>query len=138
MSAKRAQCESSLERRFLARWRYRYPGLEPELQFSEVPAWHAYAHKLVADGLRKRARPFVADFAWPAVCVIAEINGGTYAKKRGGHSSGTGIERDYLKATLAMECGWLVIPFSAVMVNSQHCEQYHRLANIIHNRMRFN
>jgi len=54
------------------------------------------------------------DFAWPEARVLVEINGGTYAHM--GHSTGTGIARDYEKSNLAVLAGWKVFAFDRRMV----------------------
>jgi len=46
--------------------------------------------------------------------VLVEINGGTYARM--GHSTGTGIARDYEKSNLAVLAGWKVFAFDRRMV----------------------
>jgi very-short-patch-repair endonuclease len=54
------------------------------------------------------------DFAWPEARVLVEINGGTYAHM--GHSTGSGIARDYEKSNLAVLAGWKVFAFDRRMV----------------------
>jgi hypothetical protein len=46
------------------------------------------------------------------------VNGGTYAPIRCGHSSGVGLDRDYLKSSLAAAHGWLTMSFSGKQVRS--------------------
>ena len=59
-------------------------------------------------------RKYTADFAWPDQMVIAECEGGTWSV--GGHSTGTGIERDCLKANLAQMDGWTYLRFTSGMI----------------------
>ena len=59
-------------------------------------------------------RRFRWDFAWPDKRVLVEINGGTYAHM--GHSTGSGIARDYEKSNLAVLAGWKVFAFDRRMV----------------------
>jgi len=59
-------------------------------------------------------RRFRWDFAWTDARVLVEINGGTYARM--GHSTGTGIARDYEKSNLAVLAGWKVFAFDRRMV----------------------
>ena len=56
------------------------------------------------------------DFAWADARVLVEINGGTYAHM--GHSTGTGIARDYEKSNLAMLAGWRTFVFDRRMVEA--------------------
>ena len=59
-------------------------------------------------------RRFRWDFAWTDARVLVEINGGTYARM--GHSTGTGIARDYEKSNLAVLAGWKVFAFDRRLV----------------------
>jgi len=61
-------------------------------------------------------RRFRWDFAWTDARVLVEINGGTYARM--GHSTGTGIARDYEKSNLAMLAGWRTFVFDRRMVEA--------------------
>ncbi|MFD1770869.1 hypothetical protein [Sphingobacterium suaedae] len=49
------------------------------------------------------------DYAIPEHKIAIEVNGGVWAKGKSGHSSGTGILRDYDKSNLAQSLGWRVI-----------------------------
>ena len=48
--------------------------------------------------------------------VLVELNGGTYAHM--GHSTGTGIARDYEKSNLAVLAGWKAFAFDRRMVEA--------------------
>jgi len=61
-------------------------------------------------------RRFRWDFAWTDARVLVEINGGTHAHM--GHSTGTGIARDYEKSNLAMLAGWRTFVFDRRMVEA--------------------
>ena len=61
-------------------------------------------------------RKFRYDFAWPEAHILVEINGGTYAHM--GHSTGSGIARDYEKSNLAMLAGWRTFVFDRRMVEA--------------------
>jgi len=63
-------------------------------------------------------RRFRWDFVVPMAGLAIEVNGGTWMGGRGGHSSGSGIQRDYEKANLATEYGWAVILLSGDMVRN--------------------
>lgn len=58
-------------------------------------------------------RKFRFDFAWPDIKIAVELNGATWTKGR--HSSGEGIQRDYVKMNYCQILGWLVIQFSSTM-----------------------
>ena len=83
-----------------------------------------FALQVKLAGLPEPVREFMAipgrryrwDFAWPDQDkrVLVEINGGTYARM--GHSTGTGIARDYEKSNLAVLAGWKVFAFDRRMV----------------------
>lgn len=62
-------------------------------------------HKLHVEG---RRNPFRFDFAWPYLKLAVEVQGGTWQKK-GGHTTGTGYERDCVKANEAALQGWLLL-----------------------------
>lgn len=61
-------------------------------------------------------RQFTWDRCWVAERVCVEIQGGIWIKS--GHSSGTGIERDCLKASMAAALGWRCLPISKKMIES--------------------
>lgn len=83
-------------------------------------------------GLSKRAVSMRADFAWPAVCVAVEIQGGAWV--RSGHSSGTGIDRDAAKSLIAQCDGWVLASLTGNMVLRQADIWFPKLANTIRSR----
>ncbi len=78
---------------------------------------------IFAADLRKANVPFVQeykaipgrkyrwDFHIPDTDLLIELNGATWTK--GGHSTGSGIQRDYTKANLAIIYGWRQLTFTA-------------------------
>lgn len=54
-------------------------------------------------------REFRFDYAIPEHKIGIEQNGGIWSKGNSGHSSGTGIQRDMDKSSLAASLGWRVI-----------------------------
>ena len=56
------------------------------------------------------------DFAWPAVKLGVEVQGGTWVKS--GHTTGTGLDRDYRKLNIAQAGGWKVLMFNKQMIKS--------------------
>jgi len=63
-----------------------------------------------------KGRRYRLDFAWPAVKLGVEVQGGIWHK--GGHSTGTGITRDCEKANAHTLAGWRIIYLTAADVNS--------------------
>ena len=61
------------------------------------------------------AKKFRLDYAWTDVKIAVELNGATWSQKRMGHSSGKGIQRDYVKLNYCQILGWLVIQFDSSM-----------------------
>lgn len=58
-------------------------------------------------------RKFRFDYAWLDVKIAVELNGATWTK--GAHSTGRGIQRDYVKLNYCQILGWLVIQFDSSM-----------------------
>jgi very-short-patch-repair endonuclease len=54
-------------------------------------------------------RRFAWDFSWPEQRLLVEVQGGTFARGKMGHSSGVGLHRDMEKANLATLAGWRVL-----------------------------
>ena len=79
--------------------------LESQLIYNNI----RYSREFVFDGRGKTAW----DFAIPDARLLVEVNGNIWQK--GGHSSGTGIMRDYKKLMMAQMNGW-----AEFMVASQH------------------
>ncbi len=65
-------------------------------------------------------RRYKWDFAWPeSGCrLLVEVQGGTFSKKRLGHSTGMGINRDNEKGNVATLNGWRTLSFDAKQVAS--------------------
>jgi len=89
---------SGLENKFALLWRaLNGPNLTPEHRFHPERKWRF-------------------DFALPAARVAIECQGGTFARQRLGHSSGTGIQRDYEKLNAAQLSGWTVFQLTGRML----------------------
>jgi very-short-patch-repair endonuclease len=56
-------------------------------------------------------RKFRFDFVWDSAKLAVEINGSTW-RPNTGHTSGSGIARDYTKHNLAVLAGWRVLFFT--------------------------
>jgi very-short-patch-repair endonuclease len=54
------------------------------------------------------------DFAWPALMVAVEAEGGTWAGGR--HTTGTGFRADCQKYNAAVELGWRVLRFTGTEI----------------------
>lgn len=89
---------SELEARFEILWESLYPTIDLVAEYKGIPN-----------------RRFRFDYAHPESKVAIELNGGTWAKM--GHSSGTGIKRDYEKLNLATAIGWRVFQLSSDMID---------------------
>lgn len=123
---------SYLEQRFASQWTVRYPELA-YVREHVIPGWREWAKEKVRQGLSTRAVPMRADFAWPEAAVALEIQGGQWVKS--GHSSGSGLERDAIKALLAQLDGWALVSFTESML----CRHSHlwlpRLEQLIRSRI---
>lgn len=64
-------------------------------------------------------RKFRADYLWRPQRVIVEQNGQIW--KKGGHSSGTGLLRDYEKSNLANAAGWCYLTFTPQQLAAGEC-----------------
>jgi very-short-patch-repair endonuclease len=98
-----------------------------------IPPWEAWAVERKALGLAKVRRAYVADFAWPNAQVVVEVQGGTWVKS--GHSTGTGIQRDAIKALTAAAGGWVVVGLTADMIGPQGGVWLPKVATLIRSRM---
>lgn len=61
-------------------------------------------------------RKWRLDFAWPAVMLAVEVEGGIY--RGGGHTSTTGLKRDIEKGNALTMAGWRVLRFHGDQVRS--------------------
>lgn len=76
-------------------------------------------------GIKQPKREFVFasprkwrfDFAWEALKLAVEIEGGTWSQGR--HTRGTGYEADIEKYNVAALMGWKVLRYSTAMVRSR-------------------
>jgi len=123
---------SRLEQQFSDKWGRLYPGL-PFLRELTIPPWEAWASERKALGIAKVRRAFVADFAWPDARVVVEVQGGTWVTS--GHSTGTGIQRDAIKALTAAAGGWVVVPLTGDMIGPQGGIWLPKVAAVIRSRM---
>lgn len=64
----------------------------------------------------RHGRKWRFDFAWLEQKIAVEIQGATW--KKGAHSSGVGLKRDFEKNNYAMLDGWRLFYFDANMVTS--------------------
>lgn len=123
---------SRLEAQFKHKWGKLYPGL-PFVREQTIPPWEAWATEKKAMGWVKKRVPFRGDFLWPEAQVVVEVQGATWTK--GGHSTGTGIQRDAIKALTAAAGGWVVVPLTAQMVGEQGHVWLPKVAALIRSRM---
>jgi hypothetical protein len=83
----------------------------------------ALAFQLKASGLifereyfAVKGRRFRFDFAIPSANLLIDVQGGTYAPGKMGHTSGSGMAKDMEKYNLAVLQGWRVILLDSKMV----------------------
>ncbi len=85
----------------------------------ETLALHIKAAKL-PDAVREHRfcqdRKWCFDFAWPALKLAVEVEGGTFTGGR--HTRGSGFEQDCHKYNRATMDGWRVLRFTGSMVKS--------------------
>ncbi len=89
---------SSLERKFEYLWEELHPDIDLFTELSLIPK-----------------RKYRFDFVSKEAKVVIEINGQIWTK--GGHSSGTGLMRDYEKNNLVQILGYIVFQLSGDMIN---------------------
>lgn len=89
----RSRTKADLELRFLDLWnRFGIQGLAPVRQYKFHPV-----------------RKWRFDFAWPDDRLAVEVHGGTFSQ--GGHSRGSGQEKDFEKSNAAVVLGWRLLLF---------------------------
>lgn len=71
-------------------------------------------------------RKFRYDFVWRKELISVEVNGQIWHK--GGHSSGTGLERDYEKIALAQLAGYRIFSVSSRMIEDGTLVKWLKLA----------
>ncbi len=70
-------------------------------------------YKYVREYIACPPRQFRWDYAFIEKKILIEINGGTWGRKRTGHTSGVGVRRDYEKNNVAVSHGWTVYYFTS-------------------------
>jgi hypothetical protein len=81
-------------------------------------------------------RKFRFDYLVPGTNVLIEVQGGTWSRKRLGHSTGEGLHRDYEKARYAQMRGYLCLCYDRKQINKSElgvlyeyiCRTYPELA----------
>jgi hypothetical protein len=99
---------SELEIEFALLWDELYPNIDLHTDYRFCPG-----------------RKLEMDFAQLDSKVGIEIQGGIYSHTRTGHSSATGLERDYEKAYLALINGWILFPLSPKMITEDYLRGIH-------------
>lgn len=82
-------------------------------------AWAIRAHGLPEPDREYRFDPvrrFRLDFAWPSIRLAVEVEGGIY--RGGGHTSVSGMKRDFEKGNLLAIAGWRLLRFHGDQVKS--------------------
>jgi len=83
----------------------------------ETLAWQMKVSKIPVPEREHRFAPprrWRFDFAWPALMVAVEAEGGTWAGGR--HTTGTGFRADCQKYNAAVELGWRVLRFTGTEI----------------------
>lgn len=60
-----------------------------------------------------------ADFAFPAIKLCIEVDGGAWLGAHGGHTSAAGMERDRIRDAKCLLAGWTVLRVTASMIEDQ-------------------
>lgn len=99
----------------------------------------AYCWSIATDGDAKlkpqrqfqfhEKRKFRFDFAWPAVKLAVEINGGQWIN--GGHNRGGGMNNDCDKKRLAIEADWRVMEFTGDDISKRPCQCVEQVLNAL-------
>jgi very-short-patch-repair endonuclease len=72
-----------------------------------------------ANSNSSKTRKYRADFAYPVLNLLIEVEGGIQGK--GGHSSAAGITRDVEKSNAAMLNGWRLLRCTSEHVSNGQC-----------------
>lgn len=95
----------------------RLPGLKSELEaslYDQIQQAGLPPPILQATLAKPLGRGYVYDGAWIEERIGYEVNGATFTT--GGHSTGTGIGRDYRKWNAAILLGWHLFVFDSKMI----------------------
>ena len=65
-----------------------------------------------------------ADFAFPAILLAVEVDGGAWLGAHGGHTSAAGMERDRIRDARCMLAGWTVLRVTASMIEDNSAAYY--------------
>lgn len=95
---------SSLERRFMLKWAF----LNGNADFVRN-----YRFDLPHSRME-------LDFAWPALKIAIEINGGQALGNRSGHGNWNGLERDAVKQNRCIYLGWTLFFVTTSMISEEH------------------
>lgn len=75
---------------------------------------------LSAEVFTVRGRQYRSDYASTKARVTIELNGGTWSKKKMGHNSGSGLERDATKQNLVVMNGWVPFVLTSTMLSKRN------------------
>lgn len=93
---------SHLEARFADLWVALYPNIDLVSQYRFAPP-----------------RRFRADFCAVDERIIIEVQGGIWSRRRMGHSTGAGIQRDCEKFAIAASLDYLIFPLTEGMIEEK-------------------
>ena len=102
---------------------------KPDTKARDLFEFHCKSFKLVQWIEEYRfavqfGRQWRFDFAWPALKIAVEIDGGIWT--RGAHGNPADIERNMTKGNDAVLLGWRVLHFTPEEVQSAHAIQFTR------------
>lgn len=100
---------SELELQFDSLWSLLYPNVDLWIEEKIIPG-----------------RKFRFDYVHLESKVAIEINGGIWARGDSGHSSGTGLLRDYEKNNLAIQEGYVVFWLAGEMITEECLKRIHQ------------
>ncbi len=90
-------------------------------RFEDELAFQIEAHRMPEPVRQYRfaePRRYSADFAWPGLRVLIEVQGGIWMPGGGAHSRPMNIERDVEKQQLAAVYGWTLVPVTTKQVKN--------------------
>lgn len=128
---KRAPVKSAYRRPKIARGK---SGLETS--FAILWSQHPRCRKFpaAAEHRFQPPRKWRFDFAWPAVMVAVELEGGTYSGRKSRHTTATGHQGDCEKYNAAAIAGWCVLRYTAQDMQRRPLQVFDEILSAIERR----
>lgn len=108
-----------------------------ELEIAFVNLWQMVHHgdlPFVREHVFHHDRKWRLDFAWPAVKVAVELDGGTARVGQSRHTQPKGFEDDCNKLNAAIMAGWCVLRFTAQQIRNESVQSAQLVAALIRRR----